>query len=226
MNKLKFFTTLCCAALLFAACDKDNEPLNQNDPANDTKEAVDLGLSVKWATCNVGATSPEKYGNYYAWGETTMKSNYSWNPYTYGTYNDDDDYSTLTKYNAKDKKTTLETADDVVATYWGGKWRMPTDKEWKELINNCTWTWTSNYNSTGVAGYEVKATNGNSIFLPAAGFRGNGVLYGAGSDGCYWSSSLDADGPNNAWGVDFYSDDVYRGGSSRCCGLSVRPVLK
>ncbi len=221
MNKLKFFTTLCCAALLFAACDKDNEPLKQNDPANDTKEAVDLGLSVKWAICNVGATSPEKYGNYYAWGETKTKENYSWDNYTHGTSSD------LAKYNATDGKTTLEASDDAAAKNWGGTWRMPTDKEWKELINKCTWTWTDNYNSTGVAGYEVKATNGNSIFLPAAGYCNSSTTPGGvGTNGNYWSSSIDATDLSRASYMYILSGSKNMVGSGRCAGLSVRPVCE
>ncbi len=227
MNKLKFFATLCCATLLFAACDKDNEPLKQNDPANDTKESVDLGLSVKWATCNVGATKPTEYGNYYAWGETKTKSDYSWDTYKYGSaYNALTKYNTDSGYGIVDNKVTLEAADDAAAVNWGGNWRMPTDAEWTELCEKCTWTWTSNYNGTGVAGYEVKASNGNSIFLPAAGFCYCGGLDYAGSYGRYWSSSLYADSPSRAWYVDFCSGYVSRDYYRRDYGRSVRPVCE
>ncbi len=191
--------------------------------------SVDLGLSVKWATCNVGATSPEKYGNYYAWGETETKKNYLLDTYKYGSA-----YNALTKYcnnssygedNFTDNLTTLEASDDAAAKNWGDNWRMPTDAEWTELHEKCTWTWTSNYNGTGVAGYEVKASNGNSIFLPAAGFRGSDGLSFAGSLGCYWSSSLNAGEPYSALYGYFDSDRVLcRGVSYRYCGLSVRPV--
>ncbi len=219
MNKLKFFATLCCAALLFAACDKDNEPKNDNDTSNDTKSAVDLGLSVKWATCNVGATSPEEYGNQYAWGEIETKGTYSWNAYKYGTADK------LTKYNATDKKTTLEAADDVAAAKWGGAWRMPTDAEWKELVDKCTWTWTT---LNGKNGYEVKSkTNEQSIFLPATGCRGDDGLIDAGSYGAYWSSSLNTDDRTGAQSMYFYSTDgVYRNYCIRYFGGSVRPVCK
>ncbi len=186
---------------------------------------VDLGLSVKWATCNVGATSPEKYGNYYAWGETEAKSDYSWNTYKYGTYNYNGDYSKLTKYNGTDGRTTLEASDDAAAKNWGDNWRMPTDAEWTELREKCTWTWTINYNGTGVAGYEVKASNGNSIFLPAAGYRHDDVLFDAGSFGCCWSSSLGTDYPGSAWIVRSGSVYVCGIGDDRYWGRSVRPVL-
>ncbi len=186
---------------------------------------VDLGLSVKWATCNVGATSPEEYGNYYAWGETEPKTTiYTWATYKWCNGSED----TLTKYctsssrGTVDNKTVLDPEDDAAAVNWGGAWRMPTDAEWTELRENCTWTWTT---KNGVNGYEVKGTNGNSIFLPAAGYRYGGFLYDAGSDGSYWSSSLYTDGPSRALDVDIRSDGVYRNDYLRFCGQSVRPVL-
>ncbi|MDD6781352.1 MAG: hypothetical protein PUD89_00240 [Bacteroidales bacterium] len=184
-------------------------------------EWVDLGLSVKWATCNVGANKPEEYGNYYAWGETTTKATYSWNTYTLTT----DGGSTFTKYTT-DGKTVLELADDAARANWGGTWRMPTDAEWTELRENCTWTWTNDYNGTGVAGRIVTSNiNGNSIFLPAAGYRCNDDSYHAGNYGHYWSSSLFTGNPRSAWYVNFYSDSVVRSRYSRDYGLSVRPVL-
>jgi hypothetical protein len=129
-----------------------------------TPEYVDLGLSVKWATFNVGATKPEEYGDYFAWGETEPKEVYDWSTY-------------------------FEVADDVAAVKWGGKWRMPTMAEQDELRTQCTWTWTS---QNGVKGYRVTGTNGNSIFLPAAGYRSGSSLYNTDSKGFYWSSSLNS----------------------------------
>ncbi|MGM9818793.1 MAG: hypothetical protein ACI30B_07430 [Paludibacteraceae bacterium] len=183
-------------------------------------EYVDLGLpsGLKWATCNVGATSPEAYGDYFAWGETTTKTTYSWDTYTLTT----DGGSTFTKYNTTDSKTVLEPEDDAATVNWGGAWRMPTDAELTELREKCTWTWTT---LNGVNGYEVKGTNGNSIFLPAAGFRGVGGLSGAGSLGYCWSSSFNANDPGRAWNVPFSSDDVRGLSSSRYYGFSVRAVL-
>ena len=189
-------------------------------------EYVDLGLpsGLRWATVNVGATNPKYYGNYYAWGEFAPKTTYTWENYTLANGSS----TTLTKYNNSssygtvDNKTTLEAADDAATQIWGGNWRMPTIDEWQELIDNCTWTWTT---LNGVNGRKVVATNGNSIFLPAAGGRYNDVLNSAGSYGYYWSSSLRTYSPSSAQCVYFYSGSRYSYFSSRYCGHSVRPVV-
>ncbi len=183
---------------------------------------VDLGLSVKWATCNVGASSPEEYGNYYAWGETVTKASYSWSTYQYGTSGN------YIKYNETDEKTTLETEDDAAAVNWGGKWRMPTAAEWTELYKNCAWTWIDNCNGTGVAGFIVASkTNDNSIFLPAAGNHSSNGIKLAGYFGHYWSSSLGADGQLNAYIAYFGSYGVNsRLNCSRYAGCSVRAIHK
>ena len=203
-------------------------------------EAIDLGLSVKWASWNVGASSPEGYGAYFAWGETDIKWNYDWTSYQWC----NGDYNKLTKYCPSDKtdywddigspdnKTVLDLDDDAAHVNWGGSWRMPTDAEWTELRNNCTWTWTNNYNNTGIAGRIVTSKKSGytdkSIFLPAAGRQSGSDLNSVGSNGLYWSSSLSTDyqhSPDNAWEVNFYSVYVYRMISdNRCHGLSVRPV--
>ena len=164
-------------------------------------EWVDLGLSVKWATCNVGATKPKEYGNYYAWGETSPKSSYTSSNYTYSS-----------------NPTTLPLNRDAVAVNWGGSWRMPTKAEQDELREKCKWTWTGR-------GYTVTGPNGNSIFLPAAGYRYDSDLYLAGSYGYYWSSSLDTGNSGYACSLDFGSDGVYWDFNTRYCGLSVRGVF-
>ena len=186
-------------------------------------EYVDLGLSVKWATCNVGATRPEDAGDYFAWGETQPKSKYDWSTYKWC----NGSKKKLIKYSdtwEKDNVNTLELSDDAAHVNWGGNWRMPTDAELIKLREQCTWTWTT---LNGVNGYKVTSkSNGKSIFLPAAGHRYNSSLYYAGSSGYYWSSSLRTGSPYGAWSVYFYSDNVYRGGSGRDCGFSVRPVCQ
>ena len=185
------------------------------------KQYVDLGLpsGIKWATCNIGATKPEEYGDYFAWGEIKPKTAYSWSTY----FDTIDGGSTFTKYTTAGK-TMLDLEDDVAHANWGGKWRMPTNEEWTELRNNCTWIWTI---LNDVNGYKVKSKiNGNSIFLPAAGYRFGGDLDYAGYYCFYWSSSLDTEGPDNAWSVDLLSGGVDWGGHSRDAGQSVRPVFK
>lgn len=166
--------------------DKDKE--SDKSEIHNGHEAIDLGLSVKWATMNIGATTPEGYGDYFAWGETRAKTTYNWETYRWCNGSD----KTLTKYctsstnGTVDNKSTLDPEDDAAHVNWGGSWRIPTYEELRELRNNCTWTWTT---QNGVNGYEVTSkTNGNSIFLPAAGYIGNSGLSNAGSLGEYWSS--------------------------------------
>ncbi|MBR4118878.1 MAG: hypothetical protein IKK64_02225, partial [Bacteroidales bacterium] len=194
-------------------------------------EYVDLGLSVKWATCNVGATTPEEYGNYYAWGETTPKTtSYDW--ITYKWCNGDKysmtKYCTSSNYGTVDNKTTLELTDDAAHVNWGGSWRMPTYEELEELMdtNNCTWNWTT---QNGVRGYKVTSKkNGNSIFLPAAGYRSNSNLNSAGSYGYYWSSSLYTSSSSSsfAYYLDFISGNVDWDYFYRYYGRSVRAVCE
>ena len=217
MKKIAFFMCGLCA-VMFMSCTKTTGTENGH-------EYVDLGLSVKWATCNIGSTTPEGYGDYYAWGETTTKSTYNWSTYKWcnGSKTTLTKYNTSSSYGTVDNKTVRELADDAARANWGGAWRMPTDAEWTELRENCTWTWIT---KNGVNGYEVKSNiNGNSIFLPAAGYRNLGDLDNAGSRGYYWSSSLGAGDPGRAWGVYFNSDGVYGYSGYRYCGRSVRPVL-
>ena len=189
---------------------------------------VDLGLSVKWATCNVGATTPEGYGDYFAWGETSPKTTYDWSTYKYsnGTYDSMTKYCTQSSYGTVDNKTTLELTDDAARVNWGGSWRMPTEAEQNELrdTNNCTWTWTT---QNGVNGHKVTSKkNGNSIFLPAAGYRNNSYLNFAGSYGYYWSSSLSTSSSFSAYLVYFYSDNVFWNYYDRYYGFSVRAVCE
>ncbi len=189
-------------------------------------EYIDLGLpsGTLWATCNVGATNPEDYGDYFAWGETTTKSTYDWSTYKYCNGSDDTQtkYCTSSSYGTVDNKTTLEASDDAATANWGGIWRMPTYEEQQELIKECTWAWTT---LNGVNGYRVMGPNGKSIFLPAAGYRSGSDLNDAGSLGnYYWSSSLYSDSPYFAYDLRFDLDYCGWGNSGRCYGLSVRPV--
>ena len=207
---------LFVATIIVAGCEKD--------PLND--DWVDLGLpsGLLWAKRNVGATSPEEYGDYFAWGETTTKSVYDWTTYIYC----NGDYNQLTKYcyssncgynGFTDNLTILQPGDDAATANYGG--RTPTKEEWQELMNNTTSQWTTR---NGVNGRLFTSSNGNSLFLPAAGLRWDSSLYLAGDFGYYWSSSLSTYNPDEAlnFGSRLYYKDmdcIYRYG-----GLSVRAV--
>ncbi len=222
----KFFSFLLCGAMLigFTACEQNNE-VNGGD-ANG-HEYVDLGLpsGTLWATCNVGASTPEDYGDYFAWGEIEPKENYSWSTYKYcnGDEHSLTKYCIESNYGIIDNKTILDPEDDAATANWGKTWRMPTHAEQQELIDECEWEWTDNYNGTGVSGRIVTGKNGNSIFLPAAGSRSGISLTGAGLGVLYWSSSLY---DTSSYGFDFgFNLDKYRCYHDfRFCGFSIRPV--
>ena len=184
------------------------------------REYVDLGLSVKWATCNVGATSPEEYGDYFAWGEITTKAEYnSSNCPTYGLST-----SQLQEQGYIDGEGNLTPQYDAATVNWDGGWRMPTKSEQEELLDNCTWTWTT---QNGVNGYNVTGPNGNSIFLPAAGYRFKPSLNNAGGNGYYWSSThYDYYICDYAFRIDFDSVDRFVYEYGRYYGQSVRPVIE
>ncbi len=201
---------------------------------------VDLGLpsGTLWATCNVGADSPEEYGDYFAWGETEPKDYYYWDSYQWMTegmsswrgvnkYTIEDWQTDAVWYNeygefVGDGKTTLDLEDDAANANWGGDWRMPTTADRNELRNYCAWVWSS---LNGVKGYKVIGPNENSIFLPAAGCYLSD-LYDVGFGGSYWSSSLVSDHSGNAYLLYFDSSDVgWNHVSDRYFGHSVRPVL-
>ena len=211
-----------------------------------TMEYVDLGLpsGLKWAKCNLGASKPSDYGDYYAWGETAPKADYTWATYKWMQAGQSD-WKYITKYTFADGKTggiwydsdgnfigdnltTLRPADDAATQQLGSPWRMPTVDEQKELITKCTWTWTT---QDGVNGYQVDGPNGNAIFLPAAGYRSGSAIGSAGSRGFYLSnshsshSSYSSSRNDVVFRIYFYSNgqhsmDTYL----RCLGFSVRPV--
>jgi hypothetical protein len=194
-------------------------------------EAVDLGLSVKWASFDLGATKPEEYGEYFAWGETEPKEDYSWSTYKWcmnGNYNQLTKYCTNSSYGYNgftDNKTVLDPEDDAASFNLGGSWRLPTTAEQRELRKNCTWEWTT---LNGVYGRKVTSLKEGYtdkwIFLPTAGARDGTSLGSAGSYGFFWSSSLRTDNPNYACDLFFGSDFMDESSSDRSCGFSVRPV--
>lgn len=172
-------------------------------------DAVDLGLSVKWASHNVGARKAEDYGDYYAWGDTETKSTYNWK-------------TANSSGKIVNDRHRLDPDYDVAHVKWGGTWRMPTKLEQDELCKKCTWKWTS---QIGVNGYLVTGPNGNSIFLPAAGSIVDRTLQDVGRWGGYWSSSIYWEDSSQAMSINFHSKYVNDGvHSRRCFGKSVRPV--
>ena len=210
-------------------------------------EAVDLGLSVKWASFNLGASKPEEYGDYFAWGETEpyyisldplewkegKEKGYDWASYKWSMGSG----TTLTKYSPNplygfdgftDERFALDPEDDAAVAHLGGKWRMPLASEFAELRDQCTWTWTTR---NGVKGYEVTSnTNGNRIFLPCSGAWHHLSNWSAGQYGYFWTSSVIAGTPSSAYGVNYYYSEYYSSYSvaffvdDRSGGLPVRPV--
>lgn len=195
------------------------------DHQGDQHEYVDLGLpsGLKWATCNVGASSPEEYGDYYAWGEIETKDKYSKDNYIYRHVGTDSDGFENEIWD--DLGDISGTDNDVVHQKWGGSWRMPTRSEFMELENNCTWTWGTRNN---VNGYKVTGSNGNWIFFPAAGFRDSTIHYFDGSYGDYWSSTPRPSQPSQAYNLSFSNNYInsYLGSNYRYCGMCVRPVTE
>ncbi len=183
-------------------------------PDHNHPHMIDLGLpsGTKWACCNVGASAPEDYGNYYAWGETQPKSVYNWETYQYGS-----SWDNVVNIGSD----IAGTSYDAATVNWGAPWRMPSLTQIKELRNNTTSTWTT---KNGVYGRKFTGSNGGSIFLPATGYRWNSDLYNAGSYGYYWSSSLFESSPDGAWRLYFSSEYASWYGSGRSGGHSVRPV--
>ena len=190
---------------------------------------LDLPSGTLWATCNVGADTPEGYGDYFAWGETEPKTTYNISTYQYanGTSMDDPQltkYCTITHYGYNgftDNLTVLQPCDDAATANWGNDWCMPTDYQWEELYQNTTNTWTT---QNGVNGRLFTASNGNSLFLPAAGSRWDDELHFVENYGYYWSSSLCTNGPSAAWNVYFGSVDYSMSSFGRSLGRSVRAV--
>ncbi|MBO7133570.1 MAG: hypothetical protein J6W06_05400 [Bacteroidales bacterium] len=202
MKKPRFliFAVITLAGML-AISGFSNDAFGQSGTLNG-HEYVDLGLpsGTKWATCNVGATSPKEYGDYFAWGETKPKNTYTEETYMY--FSD---------------PATLPSSADAATANWGAGWRMPTKVEWEELKSKCKWTWMSN-------GYKVVGPNGNGVFLPAAGIHPGRELTYTAIIGNYWSSSLYADNSGSACSLYFYSGIYDMFNYNRYYGLSVRPV--
>ncbi len=221
-----------CEELAKKLLDITTEGIVDNSPIVEEKlinghEYVDLGLpsGLLWATCNVGAKIPEHYGSYFAWGECATKRYYDWENYSYGNSS-----STLTKYCTKsdygklffsDNISTLQKKDDAARQLWGASWRIPTFEEINELLDYCDWkAWRIN----NVAGVLVTGPNGNSIFLPHAGYHwGTSTLY-EGKNGFYWSATLDSKFPFRACAIQIDAYKHYWSDQSREYGYTIRAV--
>ena len=250
MNRTLKATAAIMLMMVFAlGCNKPDEPNNAGNSGADVSgninghDYVDLGLpsGTLWATCNVGADTPEGYGDYFAWGETEPKEIYDWSTYKYC----NGDYDQLTKYSMLfhaygdvyanygyngflDSLRVIQPSDDAATVNWGEGWRTPTDGESGELLHQCSHTWVTR---DGVNGLLIAGTNGNSIFLPAGGLQGVWSenedfheSFQVGHSGQYWTNSIDWD--YSYFGSEFYfpygSDGMSR--NMRCYGLLVRPV--
>ena len=194
-------------------------------------EYVDLGLpsGLKWAKCNVGAEKETDYGDYFMWGSTISNNDTpcDWEhaPFNGGSSDYDETYFNSVK-DTVCPNGILAKEYDAASQIMGGDWRMPTKDEIQELIDYTTNEWFTNYNGTCVSGRKFTGSNGNSIFIPAAGYRSSSSFYGQEDyKGNIWSSSLFTSRPKNAWSLDFFSDDVYVDYGDRNYGLMVRGVL-
>lgn len=224
---LAFFAAIVVAvvSMTFVSCGDDDA-----ETFDDSHEYVDLGLpsGTLWATCNIGANSPEDYGDYFAWGETagynSGRTYFGMRTYKYcnGSYNTMTKYCTHSSDGIVDKKTELDLSDDAAYVNWGPAWRMPSLEQFQELIINTTSEW---IRQNGIYGRKFTSrTNGNSIFLPTAGYRYETSLYIVGNSGLYWSRTLYSSDSNGAYGLDFTVDYFFARSTDRWYGRSVRPV--
>lgn len=191
-----------------------------NDRVFTVEDGIDLGLpsGTKWAPYNIGATTPEEYGDYFAWGETETKRRYKLSTYKWN----DDTYNWLTKYNYTDNKTVLDIEDDVARARLGGNWRIPTREDIEELLENCSYQWVE---TNGVKGCYLCGQNGNSLFFPAAGYYQNNVLTREGNLGVYWSCTLHDEYKETAFDFNFGNSKAASVGHfQRERGVTVRAV--
>ena len=224
--KLDVFAVLVIL-LAMTSCEKNQSVDLEENPI----QAVDLGLSVKWATCNVGASSPQDYGDYFAWGETVSKDNYIAETYKFIAGYD----CLLTKYTDsicgyegfEDLKTVLDSEDDAAYVNWGKEWRTPTKDEFQELIDSCTWEWIT---LNGIRGYKVSGKKpgfeNNSIFLPAQGYMYDAYPYQINYCACYWSSDLSDSSAYEASYLYFHFNGKGFDTCYRYYGQSIRPVCE
>ncbi|MBP5419567.1 MAG: hypothetical protein J6Y72_07145 [Bacteroidales bacterium] len=243
MRKIFLLTSFVLIGSSLISCDDDEKSTNITQIDGEIAEFVDMGLSVKWASWNVGASSIQEVGNHYAWAESDRKTNFEWGTYKYsngsastmtkyclnGMYGKIDSLSTIQAKSEDDTK--VELGDDVAKIEWGDNWRMPTAEEWKELLDNTKAKFyedtviVTQGNSLHISGYLLRSkVNNNYIILPASGYCENNSLIGEGMYGNYWSSSLYDKANNEAVSLYFGSSYINIGHNSRFRGQSIRPV--
>lgn len=238
MKKIKFFIGMLCAAFITSCGDSGNSNVDLDkitsaapepqcaqlngkiveslDVDDEKMEAVDLGLSVKWASCNLGAKKSEESGSYYAWGETEKKADY--NATNSATYSYS--LSELKSRKVINSNNVLLPTKDAVTITLGKEWRMPTKEEAEELIKKCEWEWVM---KNGVKGYKVTGSNGKFIFLPAKGYFFGPQIYDTDETGNYWTST-GYDNGNFAYTLDFSKRRPKVNSSGRSGGRCIRPV--
>lgn len=221
MRKVFLLPLMLCILCSLVACSSDGDDLNGGGGGSVYRlKMVDLGLpsGVLWADCNLGAKTPYEAGNYYAYGETEIKSDYSWATYKWWA-------EKMIKYTGKDGKDQLEAADDVVRVRLGEGYRIPTVDDYMELKNECSWYWISEYH--GANGFLIKGSNGNTIFLPAAGCRSGKDRYSYGANANYWLSDVcSKDSYTYAYAINSIGAllGTEAGTGGRALGFTVRPV--
>ncbi len=221
MRRVFLLPLMLCILCSLVACSSDgDEPNGDSSGSVYRPKMVDLGLpsGTLWADCNLGAKTPYEAGNYYAYGETETKSDYSWSTYKWWT-------DKMTKYTGEDGKAQLEAADDAARVRLGEGYRIPTVDDYIELKNKCSWSWISEYH--GANGFLIKGPNGNTIFLPAAGFKSDKNRYYYGANACYWLSDVTSkDSYTYAYGILSIGGLLGTGAgtSGRTLGCSIRPV--
>ena len=224
---------IICSIILLFACSCSC--WSQNLSELNGQEYVDLGLSVLWATKNIGACTEDESGDYFSWGETEPKSVYSMKNYKFGVWGNLSKYVNVTELEDRydfeygpivDNLTLLEPIDDAATCNWGSPWRMPTNKEYIELVTECEWIWIERYNGKDVNGYIVRGKNGNHIFLPCVGVKTEDREYGVNQDGRYWTSTLSR---NRFAHEMFFVDNMIDTNLNTCHryeGRPVRPVVE
>ena len=231
MKKTLLFAIALAVVCIMPSCEKDPKPSENGSTVTGTlngHDYVDLGLpsGTLWATCNIGAAAPEEPGDYFSWGETSPKEDYSWDTYQFGRWG-----SSFTKYfmspfegypGFADNLKVLEECDDAASVLWGGGWRIPTYRQWKELINNCT---LDGPHVNGTNDWAFVGPNGNRLVLPFAGFKEGTTV--SGYHGYYWSSSLYCEYPDDsgsAWLFYNEGNEYDMSFDFRNLGLTIRPV--